>query len=252
MKTALQLILLLLTSISANAHFQTLIPDSDIVDDVSKPLALSLQFTHPMEWGPRMDMAMPRQFGVLSGGRRTDLLGSLKQVTLEGKSAWTAEYKGNAPGSCVFYVEPAPYWEKAERKYIIHYAKVVVDFLGSGEGWDGLVGLPVEIEPLSRPFGLYTGNSFRGIVLRDGKPVPFATIEVEYYNEGRKAEAPTGMHVTQVVKTDASGVFSYSMPRAGWWGFAALIEGEKVKGPDGKDADTELGALIWVKAYPWN
>ena len=39
------------------------------------------------------------------------------------------------------------------------------------------------------------------------------------------------------------------MPRAGWWGFAALNESErKMKGPDGKDAPVELGGLIWVKA----
>ena len=163
-----------------------------------------------------------------------------------------AAYGRNVPGDAIFYVEPQPYWEQAERKYIIHYTKVVVDYLGSGEGWDALVGLPVEIQALSRPYGLYQGNNFRGIVLKDGKPVPFATIEVEYYNEGRRAEAPTEMHVTQIVKADASGVFSYTMPRAGWWGFAALVEGEKAKGPDGKEAATELGGLIWVKAYPWN
>ena len=30
---------------------------------------------------------------------------------------------------------------------------------------DRPVGLPVEIVPLSRPFGLYAGNTFRGKVL---------------------------------------------------------------------------------------
>jgi cobalt/nickel transport protein len=38
------------------------------------------------------------------------------------------------------------------------------------------------------------------------------------------------------------------MPRAGWWGFAALIDGPAAKAPDGKPAKTELGGLIWVKA----
>ncbi len=239
------------TALSANAHFQVLMPGSDIVSDISKPLPLSLLFTHPMEWGPVMEMAPPKQFGVLCDGRRTDLLGTLKPVKVEGKSAFSCEYSQKAPGDCVFYVEPAPYWEPAERKYIIHYAKVAVDFLASGEGWDALVGFPVEIQPLARPYGLYAGNLFSGVVLKGGKPLPFATIEVEYYNEGRQAEPATEMHVTQVLKADASGSFSYAMPRAGWWGFAALVDGPKTKGPDGKDASTELGGLIWVKAYPW-
>lgn len=237
---------------SASAHFQVIMPGNDIVSDISKPLPLALLFTHPMEWGPVMEMQAPKQFGVIANGKRTDLLGSLKAVKIDGKSAYACEFSGQKePGDCVFYVEPAPYWEPAERKHITHYAKVVVDFLGSGEGWDQLAGFPVEIQPLSRPYGLYVGNIFQGIVLKDGKPVPYAQVEVEFYNEGKKAEAATDMHVTQVVKADAQGVFSYAIPRAGWWGFAALVDGEKAKGPDGKEASTELGGIIWVKAYPW-
>ena len=71
---------------------------------------------------------------------------------------------------------------------IVHYTKVVIDVLGAEKGWDALVGLPVEIEPLVRPYGLWTGNTFRGIVRYHGKPVPFARVEVEYYNEGRRVK----------------------------------------------------------------
>ena len=90
---------------------------------------------------------------------------------------------------------------------------------------------------------------FRGIVRRNGEPVPFAEVEVEYVNEGGVVKPPNDAFVTQVIKADAQGVFAYAMPRAGWWGFAALVEGEqKMKSPDGKDAPVELGGLIWVKA----
>ena len=77
-----------------------------------------------------------------------------------------------------------------------------------------MVGLPVEIEPLVRPTGLWTGNLFRGIVTKGGEPVPFAEIEVEYVNDGSIA-APNDAFVTQVIKADAGGVFAYAMPRAG-------------------------------------
>jgi cobalt/nickel transport protein len=51
-----------------------------------------------------------------------------------------------------------------------------------------------------------------------------------------------------VLKTDPNGVFSYTMSRAGWWGFAALIPGEeKMKNPEGKPVEVELGGLMWVK-----
>ena len=51
-----------------------------------------------------------------------------------------------------------------------------------------------------------------------------------------------------MIKADANGVFSYTMPKAGWWGFAALVDGdEPMKSPGGETVDVELGGLIWVK-----
>jgi cobalt/nickel transport protein len=236
--------------VEARAHFQVLLPATDVVTAADgQTLGLELLFTHPMEQGPAMEMGRPKQFGVLVGGEKRDLLSTLTARKLEGKTAYTCTAKVSAPGDYVFFVEPAPYWEAAEKKWIIHYAKVVVDVLGAEEGWDAMIGLPVEIEPLARPFGLWAGNTFRGIVRHNGKPVPFATVEVEYYNEGNRVKAPNDALITQVVKADGNGVFAYSMPKAGWWGFAALIDGpEKMKGPDGRPAAVELGGLMWVKA----
>ncbi len=136
---------------------------------------------------------------------------------------------------------------------IIHYTKVVVDYLGAEEGWDAAVGLPLEIEPLARPFGLWTGNCFRGIVKRNGRPVPLAEVEVEYFNAGRRVKLPNDSFSTQVVKADAQGVFCYVMPKAGWWGFAALVAAdEKMKAPTGELVDVELGGLMWVKTIDMN
>ncbi|NQT20456.1 MAG: DUF4198 domain-containing protein, partial [Planctomycetes bacterium] len=97
-------------------------------------------------------------------------------------------------------------------------------------------------------YGLWTGNLFRGIVKKNGKPAPFAQVEVEYRNEAGKVRIPADPFVTQVVKADENGVFAYAMPRAGWWGFAALIDGdEKMNNPEGEMVDVELGALMWVR-----
>ncbi len=231
------------------AHFQVLIPSTDIVTaEGDKVVDLSAVFTHPMELGPAMEMGLPAQFGVLVDGEKQDLKESLVPKKVDGKTAYDAAYRVRAPGDYVFYIEPAPYWEPAEQKMIVHYTKVVVDAFGAEEGWDAMVGFPVEIEPLVRPYGLWTGNAFRGIVRKDGEPVPFVEVEVEYYNEGRQVKVPADPFITQVIKADAGGVFSYVMPRAGWWGFAALVDGhEQMANPDGEMADVELGGLIWVK-----
>jgi len=240
--------LLLLCGPMAAAHFLVLLPSTDIVQaEDSRTVNLDLRFTHPMEQGPSMNLARPRQVAAMVGGKRIDLSDRLKARTVDGKSAYTCSLETKQPGDYVVYVEPEPYWEAAEGKMIVHYTKVVIDVLDAENGWDALVGLPVEIEPLVRPYGLWTGNTFRGIVRYHGKPVPFARVEVEYFNEGRRIKPPKDAFTTQVIKADVGGVFSYTMPRAGWWGFAALVSGDKMKNPEGKLVDTELGGLMWVK-----
>lgn len=234
---------------AAEAHFQEILPSTDIVDEqTGGKVTIDLVFTHPMERGPTMEMERPVRFGVKTGGKVTDLAPSLQSKPVDGKQAWEASYDVKQPGDYVFFVEPKPYWEPSEEKMIVHYAKVVVDGYGSGEGWDEMIGLPVEIRPLARPYGLWTGNLFRGVVLHDGKPVPFTDVEVEWVNDG-SVKAPADAFITQVIETDESGTFSYAIPRAGWWGFAALTQAKKpMKAPTGKNVPVELGALMWVRA----
>ncbi|GAG45252.1 unnamed protein product, partial [marine sediment metagenome] len=60
-----------------------------------------------------------------------------------------------------------------------------------------------------------------------------------------KAKAPTDYMVTQTIKADVNGLFTYTAPRAGWWGFAALnTSDEKIEGKD-----VEMGAVLWVKFH---
>jgi len=240
----------------ALAHFGTITPSDDIVtQDDSKTLKLQIKFIHPMELH-YMEMVKPKQFGVVHDGKKTDLLNSLQAT--KGKSPdqnekftfWTTDYKIRRPGDYTFYVEPTPYWEPAEDLFIVHYTKVCVNALGLEKGWDQPVGLETEIVPMTRPYGLWTGNLFTGQVLLKGKPVPFAEVEIEYLNESPENISvvipPADPYVTQVVKADANGVFSYAMPRAGWWGFSALSKAEWKLKYDGKEKGVEIGAVYWV------
>ncbi len=238
----------------AYAHFQMIIPSDEMVSQLdSNKITLDVRFYHPFE-GQGMNMEKPVQFGVITRGKNINLLHDLKEVKLkdrEGKkfTAFKATYSIKNPGDHVFFVEPTPYWEPAEETFIIHYAKVIVNALGMEEGWDTEVGLKTEIVPLTRPYGLWTGNVFQGIVKLNGKPVPFEEVEVEYFNDQAKLKAPADPMVTQVVKTDQNGVFTYAMPKVGWWGFAALNKDEKTMTHDGKEYPVEIGAILWVKTY---
>ena len=247
MKPYLLPVLSLLLPGAALAHFQELIPSTDLVTAQSGgTLSLALTFTHPMARGPVMPMGEPVAFGVQGPLGREDLKPALVPQTLDGKQCFRAEYRVKRPGDYLFYLEPAPYWEPAEGVMIVHYTKVVVDAYDAGEGWDAELGLPVEIMPLTRPYALWTGNLFRGVVKKDGHPVPYAEVEVEWINDG-SVTPPADAYITQVVKADAGGVFAYAMPRAGWWGFAALTEGDgRMKNPQGALVPVEAGGLIWV------
>jgi len=235
----------------ATAHFGMVIPsDSMVMMEDDRSVRLQISFSHPFE-GIGMEMAKPKRFGVVADGKPQDLLGALKQSKVMGHSAWAADYPIRRPGAYLFYLEPAPYWEPAEDVFIIHYTKTVVAAFGEDEGWDAEVGLKTEIVPLSKPFGLYAGNVFQGIVKLDGKPVPYAEVEVEYYNRDGSAKAPTDYMITQTIKADGSGVFTYAAPKAGWWGFAALSEADFTIAHEGTEKGVEIGAVLWVRFEPW-
>ena len=238
----------------AEAHFGAIIPSKDIVGVADKKeITLDVEFLHPFEQN-FLPMAKPKAFGVLHNGEKTDLLATLQERKAKGKeqkeavSAWQATYKIKLPGDYTFFVEPEPYWEPAEDSYIIHYTKVCVQAFGMEKGWDEPVGLKTEIIPLTRPYGLWSGNIFTGKVLRDGQPLAGARIEVEYLNNQANAvvKAPADAYVAQVLKADGQGIFSYAMPRAGWWGFAALSEDDTKIKRDGVDKDVEIGAVYWI------
>lgn len=245
----LLLVLALMTAGVASAHYGMVIPSDEMVmqgEDTN--VKVDLMFWHPFE-GHGMELVKPAKFAVVANGKEEDLLGSLKSTKTKGHQTWTTSYNIKRPGVYVLYMEPQPYWEPAEDCFIIHYTKAVVTAFGDDEGWDEELGLKTEIVPLSKPYGLYTGNLFRGIVKLDGKPVPYAEVEVEYYNEDGKCSAPTDYMVTQTIKADGNGVFAYAAPKAGWWGFAALNTSDTKMKHDGEDKDIELGAVLWVKFH---
>lgn len=243
-------ITLTLVPAAALAHFGMLIPERAIIDQQQKNSKLELSFSHPFE-NIGMDMAKPKKFSVTIHGKSTDLLPSLQPMTFMEHQAWQTSFSFKRPGVYQFFMEPTPYWEPMEDLSIIHYTKTIVPAFGDDEGWDSPLGLPTEIIALTRPFGNYTGNSFTGQVLLAGKPVGGAEVEVEFYNEGNRLKAASDYHVTQVIKADPNGIFSFSCPLAGWWGFAALSEADyTLKDPEGNDKGVELGAVLWVYLDP--
>lgn len=237
------ILFLLIIGISANAHFLTFLSSSDNVTNKNESnVTFDISFIHPFEQSG-MTLEKPKLY-LNNLEKSIDVI----QTTKFSHKAWKADYKVSMPGVYKFFVQPEPYFEPAEEKFISHVPKLIISSFGLEDGWDEPIGLKYEIVPLTKPFGLYSGNLFQGKVLHNGKPASNVEVEVELYNEfGLKA--PSDAHVTQVVKTDDNGVFSFVMNHKGWWGFAALIEEGELKYSDGKLYPIENGALIWIKAY---
>ena len=245
------MLLMISVSLPAQAHFGMIIPsDTMVMQNESRAVELEISFSHPFEM-IGMNMERPKEFSVFYNGLSQSLISGLTQAKVLEASAWRCAYKIKRPGAYIFYVEPTPYWEPAEDAFIIHFTKTVIAAFGDDEGWDAELRQKTEIVPLSRPFGLYTGNVFQGIVKLNGRPVPHSKIEVEYYNQHQNITVANDYMITQTVKADQNGVFTYAVPKSGWWGFAALNPAEFKLNHDGQPKEVELGAVIWVHFHDY-
>ena len=233
----------------ASAHFGMLIPQKNIIDQQQRTEKITLSFGHPFS-GIGLNMEKPTRFFVDLDGKQVDLTGELHPVQVMKHQGWQTKYRFRRPGVYIFVVEPKPYWEPAEDIYIKHYTKTIVSAFGADHGWGRSLGLKTEIIPLLRPYGNYSGNTMVGRVLVNGKPAADTEVEVELYNKGRFT-APTAAHETQVIRTDERGIFTFTCPQPGWWGFAALHDADfTIPGPDGADKTVELGAVLWLYMDP--
>ena len=70
---------------------------------------------------------------------------------------------------------------------------------------------------------------------------------MEFYNRDKQYGAPDDYFVTQTVRADERGVFTYGIPFAGWWGFAALRMAKDGLEHGGVLKPVELGAVLWAE-----
>lgn len=249
--------LITLLPMAAQAHF--LLPYAEETQ-IAKPgdLPLAVVFWHPFENGHVMDMEAPEAFYMVHNGERTDLADRLEAASFKGAKNAGAGFRATLPvkrsGDYVLVTEPAPYYEESEDKYIQQLTKVVFNRNELPTDWMTPVGLRTEIVPLIKPYNVIAGSSFTGQVLTEGKPAAGIEIEVEYVaatpdiqtfsaTEPTVGTMPGG---TVVAISDANGYFTFGVPKAGWWGFAALGSGPDTE-HNGKPLSQD--AVFWINAY---
>jgi len=241
----------------AGAHFQlSYTPTVQIERPADVPVTLI--FWHPFENGHVMDMDQPQAFYMVHRGEKIDLMDTVSPITFQGASNSAAAFEATVPvkrsGDYVLVTVPAPYYEESEDIYIQQITKAYLNRGTMPTDWMEAQGLKTEIVPLNKPTNVIAGSTFSGVVLSDGEPVAGAEIEIEYMAAEPDMEAnsttastaspPPGGAVVAI--TDANGVFTFGVPKAGFWGFAALGSG-----PDTEHEGKELSqdAVIWVRAH---
>lgn len=243
--------------VAAKAHFQ-LAYTPEVNLEKAGDVPVKLVFWHPFENGHVMDMGDPIRFYAVHRGEKIDLKGTLRPITFAGKENEAAAFDATLPvkrsGDYVLVVETAPYYEESEDIFIQQITKSYVNRNEIPTDWMEAQGLATEILPLNRPTNIVAGSTFTGRVLSEGKPVAGAEIEVEFMaaepdmeaNRPGEAKASPMPGGAVVAITDEDGYFTFGIPRAGFWGFAALGSGP-VKEHEGKELSQD--AVIWVRAY---
>lgn len=248
-------ILFIFSAQTAFAHFVLVYTDQV---NLEKPATLDMRliFGHPLENSHVMEMAKPLEFYYVFKGKKVDQLSALKSIKWKGShnsaSAHAAQVKVRRNGDYIFVCVPDPYFEKNENIYIQQITKSFVNKAGMPTGWEEPLGLKTEIVPLNKPTNVLVGSTFSGVVLSDGKPVAGAEIEIEMINGlpnlkknafgKNQVETPAS---SIVAITDSRGVFTFGIPKAGDWGFAALGVGPE-KEYKGKELSQD--AVIWIRA----
>ncbi|PIE11286.1 MAG: nickel transporter [Rhodobacterales bacterium] len=243
--------------VMGQAHF-LLEYTTDTMIEAPGDVPVKLIFWHPFENGHVMNLDMPEEFFVVHNGARTDLKDTLEPVRFTGGENEGAAFKGSVPvkrsGDYVLVTVPTPYYEQSEDIYIQQITKAFLNRNELPTDWMEPVGLPTEIVPLNKPYNIIAGSTFTGRVLADGAPVAGAEIEVEYMAaepdmESTSATDPTVSPMpggAVVAVSDANGYFTFGVPKAGYWGFAALGSGPATE-HEGKELSQD--AVIWVRAW---
>ena len=249
------------------AHFQMLYTPESALERGGE-MTLKLVFTHPFDAGHTMDMEPVQEFYVMQQrgeegeAKKVDLKEYLKEISWESLSNKGKAYEAVLPaqvvrsmGDFVFVLVPTPYYEASDEEYIQQFTKMILNVGGIPGNWHQPVGLPAEIVPLDKPYANWTGGIFRGVAMSNGQPVPNAELEIEYLNHtpdmGKNAfekepkiKAPHSAFETLGIRANDRGEFAIGLPKAGWWGIAALGVGPE---DDYKSKGLAQEAVLWIQ-----
>ncbi|MBL4848406.1 MAG: DUF4198 domain-containing protein [Planctomycetes bacterium] len=222
---------LLLAALPLFPHFPIAVPEAVFLKR-GQTTRVVYGFGHPFE-ATRVAVARPKVWLYPPKGQRHAL--TPKATTFQEVQAWAMDLTPKERGDHLLVIEGQPVLHG--RETLRDLVKVVIPVGGVERGWDRSLGLDLEIVPLTRPYGLTPGASFRFLVLAKGKPVPGLTVQVERLNAVPPKSLPPEPFRTGAEKLNPQGAGSATLSARGWWILA-------VEGPS--QGGTRLRASLWV------
>ena len=241
----------------AFGHFNTLWPDSP--NGYALPgqkVVWQYFWGHPYEM-ILFDAQRPNVYAVTPSGARQPVAVEPARMkdpaTGKLRAAYGLTYTPEEIGDTWIVLEAPPYVIEEEGEAVQDYVKQCVHVMAQN-GWDARLGLPIELVPLSRPYGLEPGFAVTVRAYLNGQPLAGAACEIEKFNGFAVTEEmlPKDQFgnedvpmITRAARTDANGYLTYTLDEPGWWIIAVMGDGGSVK-VEGKAYPRVLRGCLWV------
>jgi cobalt/nickel transport protein len=234
---------------AAFAHFPILLHDAPL-GATNGPVTVTFATGHPFELAMEPAPRPERLAAVDARGRATNLTAALQPVLFRGDTnagAWQARFEPTR-GDTWLVLDSAPGVDREQKTVYREFVKTCVH-RGRQEGWERRTGQPLEIVPLTRPYGLRPGMVFSGRLLRGDAAVAGAEVYAERLSDRPPAPGtlPPEPLITFAVRTDADGRFVLALPDPGWWVVGAYVEDLGTEPHAGERYRLEGFAGLWLR-----
>jgi cobalt/nickel transport protein len=247
-RVAAALIVVVFLPSPALAHFNMLLPETASVKR-GEPVTLIYQWGHPFEH-QLFDAPAPQSvFMIGPDGKKTELTTALKpfsQPAGDQKKVtfYRLPFTPQERGDYRFILNTPAIWMEEDQEFLEDTVKVVLH-VQAQQGWDAAAGLPLEVTPLTRPYGLQPGMVFQAQVTRDTKPLAGALVEIERYNPVAPKKLPPDEHITRTARTDPNGIVTATLTEPGWWCLTAQHDNGQ-RSREGKNYPVRRRCTLWV------